>query len=149
MEVDEKKKYFIDNIYKRADQMIWPIQQRLLLEDATPRNLVIGKDIADDRLYTNIFRDGGGCHLHVISELLESPPVLAAQREVDRFDLQEVVAGFELSCAEGYSGATADPMSDDLSDAVGDVLQAGVDGVATSIHRPGGGGCCGVKGLDL
>ena len=58
--------------------MIWPIQQRLLLEDATPRNLVIGKDIADDRLYTNIFGDGGGCHLHVVGELLERPPVLAA-----------------------------------------------------------------------
>ena len=68
---------------------------------------------------------------------------------MDRFDLQEVVAGFELSCAEGYSGATADPMYDDLSDAVGDVLQAGGDGVAASVYRPGCGGGCGMEGLDL
>ena len=71
--------------------MIWPIQQGLFLEDATPRNLVIGKDIADDRLYANIFRDGGGCHVHVVGELLEGPPVFAAHREVERFDLQEIV----------------------------------------------------------
>ena len=58
--------------------MIWPIQQRLFLEGATPRNLIIGKDIADDRLYTNIFGDGSGCHLHVVGELLERPPILAA-----------------------------------------------------------------------
>ena len=68
--------------------MIWPIQQRLFLEDATPRNLVIGKDIADVRLSANIFGDGGGCHLHVVGEFLEDPTVLAAQREVDWFDLQ-------------------------------------------------------------
>ena len=65
-------------LLQKADQMIWPIQQRLFLEDATPRNLVIGKYIADDRLYANIFGDGGGCHLHVIGELLESPPVFVA-----------------------------------------------------------------------
>ena len=46
--------------------------------DATPRNLVIGKDIADDRLYANIFEDSYGCHLHVVGELLERSPVLAA-----------------------------------------------------------------------
>ena len=79
VEVSREKKYFIDNsIYKRADQMIWPIQLRLFLEDATPRNLVISKNIADDRLYTNIFGDGGGCHLHVVGELLESPPIFVA-----------------------------------------------------------------------
>jgi len=32
MDVDRKRKYFINNIvYKRADQMIWPIQQKLFL----------------------------------------------------------------------------------------------------------------------
>ena len=41
---------------------------------------------------------------------------------MDRFDLQEVVAGLELSCGEGHSGAAADSMSGDLPDAVGDVL---------------------------
>ena len=102
--------------------MVWPIQQRKFLEDATPRNLVIGKDIADVRLSANIFGDGGGCHLHVVGELLEGPPILAAQREVNRFDLQEVVAGLELSCGEGHNGAAADTMSGDLSVAVGDVL---------------------------
>ena len=70
-------------LLQKADQMIWPIQQRLFQEDATPRNLVIGKDIADDRLYANIFGDGGDCHLHVVGELLEDPPILAAQRKVD------------------------------------------------------------------
>ena len=129
--------------------MVWPIQQRKFLEDATPRNLVIGKDIADDRLYANVFRDGGGCHLHVIGELLESPPVLAAQREVNRLDLQEVVAGLELGCGEGHSGAASDPMSGDLSDAAGDVPRARGDGVAASIHRPGCGGGCRMEGLDL
>ena len=68
---------------------------------------------------------------------------------MDRFDLQEVVASLELGCSKGYSGTAMDSMSSDLPDAVGDVLQAGGDGVATSIHRPGGGGCYGVKGLDL
>ena len=66
-------------LLQKADQMIWPIQQRLFLEDATPRDLVIGKDIADDRLYANLFGDGGGYHLHVVGELLERLPVLAAQ----------------------------------------------------------------------
>ena len=93
--------------------------------------------------------DGGGCHLHVFGELLESPPVLAAQRKLDRLDLQEVVAGLELGYNESHSGAAADPMSSDLPDAVGDVPQMGGDGVAVSVHRPGGGGCCGVEGLDL
>ena len=129
--------------------MIWPIQQRLFLEDATPRNLVIGKYIADDRLYANIFGDGGGCHLHVVGELLESPPVLAAQREVDRLDLQEVVAGLELGCGEVHSGAASDPMSGDLPDAARDVPQAGSHSVAVGVHRLGGGGCCGMEGLDL
>ena len=53
--------------------------------------------------------------------LLEGPPVLAAQREMNRLDLQEVVAGLELGCGEGHDGATTDPMSGDLPDAVGDV----------------------------
>jgi len=41
---------------------------------------------------------------------------------VDRFDLQEVVAGLELSCGKGYSGAAVDSMSGNLLDVVGDVL---------------------------
>ena len=123
VEVSREKKYFIDNsIYKRADQLIWPIQQRLFLEDATPRNLIIGKNIADDRLYANIFRYGSSCHFHVVGKILKSQPILAARREVGRFNLREVMAGLELSCGEGHSGATADSMSGDLLDAVGDVL---------------------------
>ena len=150
VEVSREKKYFIDNsIYKRADQMIWPIQQKLFLEDATPRNLVIGKNIADDRLYANIFRDGSSCHLHVVGKILESQPILAARREVGRFNLREVMAGLELSCGEGHSGAIANPMTGDLPDVVGDVLQTGGDGVAASIHRSGRGGGCGMEGLNL
>ena len=129
--------------------MIWSIQQSLFLEDTTPRNLVIGKDIADDGLYTNFFGDGGGCHLHVIGKLLKSPPVLAAQWKVNRLDRQEVMAGLELGCGESHSGAAADPMSSDLPDVAGDVPQTGGDGVAASVHRPGCGGGCGVEGLDL
>ena len=75
-ELKEKENSSLIIFLQKADQMIWPIHQRLLLEDAIPRNLVIDKDIADDRLYTNIFGDGGGCHLHVVGELLERPPVL-------------------------------------------------------------------------
>ena len=89
VEVSREKKYFIDNsIYKRDDQMIWPIQQRLFLEDATPGNLIIGENIADDRLYANIFRDGSSCHLHVVGKILESQPILAARREVGWFNLR-------------------------------------------------------------
>ena len=65
---------------------------------------------------------GSRCHLHVVGELFEDPPVLAAQRKVDRFDLQEVVTNLKLGSGEGYSGAAADPMSGDLPDAIGDVL---------------------------
>ena len=68
---------------------------------------------------------------------------------MDRFDLQEVVASLELVCGESYGCATADPLSDNLPDTVGDVLQAGGGGVAASVHRPGCGGSCGVEGLDL
>ena len=68
---------------------------------------------------------------------------------MDRFDLQEVVAKLELSCGEGYSGTAADSMSGNLPDVVGDVLQAGSDGVASSVHRPGCDGGCGMEGLDL
>ena len=71
------------------------------------------------------------------------------QREVDRFDLQEVVAGLELSCGEGHSGATANPMTGDLPDAVADVLQTGSDGVTASVHRLGRSGSCGMEGLYL
>ena len=150
VEVSREKKYFIDNsIYKRADQMIWPIQQRLFLEDATPRNLVIGKNIADDRLYANIFRDGSSCHLHVVGKILESQPILTARREVGRFNLREVMAGLELSYGEGHSGATANPMTGDLPDAVGDALKMGGDGVAVSVHRSNRGGGCGMEGLNL
>ena len=59
------------------------------------------------------------------------------------------MASLELGCGKGYSGAAMDPMSSDLPDTVGDVLQTGGDGVAARIHRLGGGGCCGVEGLDL
>ena len=32
IEISRKREYFINNIvYKRADQMIWPIQQKLFL----------------------------------------------------------------------------------------------------------------------
>jgi ribonuclease HI len=88
----------------------------------------------------------GGRHLHVIGELLKSPPVLAALHEVNRLDLQGVMAGLELGCGEGHSGAVADPMSDDVPDAARDVLQMSGDGVAASIHRSDGGGCCGMEG---
>jgi len=74
----EKENSSLIILLQKADQMIWPIQQRLFLEDATPRNLVIGKDIANDCFYANIFGDGGGCHLHVVGELLKGPPVFAA-----------------------------------------------------------------------
>ena len=150
VEVSREKKYFIDNsIYKRADQMIWPIQQKLFLEDATPRNLVIGKNIADDHLYANIFRDGSSCYLHVVGEILESQPILAAWQEVGRFNLREVMAGLELSCGEGHISATANLMTGNLQDSIGDVLQTGGDGVAASIHRSGRGGGCSMEGLNL
>ena len=113
--------------------MIWPIQQRLFLEDATPRNLIIGENIADDRFYANIFRDGSSCHLHVVGKILESQPILTARREVGRFNLREVMAGLELSCSEGHSGATENPMIGDLPDVIGDVLQTGGDGVTPSV----------------
>ena len=61
-------------------------------------------------------------HLHVVGELLEGPPVFAAQREVERFDLQEIVTGLELGRGEGYGGTTANPMSGDVPNLVGDVL---------------------------
>ena len=135
VEVSREKKYFIDDsIYKRANQMIWTIRQRLFLEDATPRNLVIGKNIADDRLYANIFRDGSSCHLYVVGKILESQPILTAQQEVGRFNLREVMAGLELSCGEGHIGTTANLMTVDLPDVVGDVLQTGSDGVTASVH---------------
>ena len=50
---------------------------------------------------------------------------------------------------EGYCGAMVNPVSGDLPDAVGDVLQADGDGVAARVYRLGGGGCCGMEGLDL
>ena len=68
---------------------------------------------------------------------------------MERFDLQEIVTGLELGHGEGYCGATANPMSGDLPDAVGDVLQTGGDGVAARVLRLGSCGFCGVEGLDL
>ena len=59
------------------------------------------------------------------------------------------MGGLELSCGEGHIGATANPMTGDLPNAVGDVLQTGGDGVATSIHQSGRGGGCGLDGLNL
>ena len=59
------------------------------------------------------------------------------------------MAGLELGCDEGYGGAMVNTVSGDLPDTVGDVLQAGGDGVATRVYRLGGGGCCSVEGLDL
>ena len=68
---------------------------------------------------------------------------------MERFDQQEIVTGLKLGCGEGYGSATANPMSGDLPDAVGDVLQTGGNGVAARVHRLCGGGCCGVEGLNL
>ena len=59
------------------------------------------------------------------------------------------MASLELGCGKGYSGAAMDPMSSDLPDTVGDVLQAGSDSVAASVHRPDCGSSCGMEGLDL
>ena len=84
--------------------------------DATPRNLVIGEDIANDCLDTNIFRDGRGCHLHVVGEFLELLLLLATQGEVDWLHLPEVMAGLVLGYGKGHSSTPADPMSSDLSD---------------------------------
>jgi hypothetical protein len=68
---------------------------------------------------------------------------------VDRFDLQEIMTSLELGRGEGDDGATANPMSGDLPDAVGDVMQMGSDGVAARVHRLSSGGYYGVEGLDL
>ena len=54
-----------------------------------------------------------------------------------------------MSCGEGHSGAPANPMTGDLPDTVGDVLQAGGDGVAASVHRSGRSGGCRMEGLNL
>ena len=59
------------------------------------------------------------------------------------------MASLELGCGEGYGGAATDSMSGNIMDAVEDVLQAGGDGVAASVYRPGRGGGCGMEGLDL
>jgi hypothetical protein len=64
-------------------------------------------------------------------------------------DLQEVVAGLELGCGEGYGSSTADSMSGDPPDAARDVPQASDHGVAMGVHRLGDGGCCGMEGLNL
>ena len=55
----------------------------------------------------------------------------------------------ELDRSGGYGSATVNPMSGDIPDAVGDVLQTDGDGVAMHVHRLGGGGCCDMEGLDL
>ena len=65
------------------------------------------------------------------------------------FELQEIVTGLELGHGEGYGSATAHPMSGDLLNAVGDVLQTGGDGVTARVNRLGGGGCCIMEGLNL
>ena len=59
------------------------------------------------------------------------------------------MAGLVLGCGEGHSSAPVDPVSGDLLDTAGDVLQTVGDGVAMSVHRAGGGGGCGMEGLDL
>ena len=68
---------------------------------------------------------------------------------MEQFDLQEIVTGLELGRSEGYDGAMANPMSGDLPNTVGDVLQTGGDGVTARVHRLGGGGCCDMEGLDM
>jgi hypothetical protein len=68
---------------------------------------------------------------------------------VDWFDLQEVVNSLKLGSGEGYSGAAVDPMTGDLLDAVGDVMQTGSDGVTASVYRLGRGGGCSMEGLYL
>ena len=68
---------------------------------------------------------------------------------MNRLNLQEVVAGLELGCGEGYDSSTADSMSGDPPGAARDVPQAGDHGVAMGVHQLGGGGCCGVESLNL
>ena len=79
VKTDGKGRWFIDQVFTRgrSDDQADTSEATPRNLDATPRNLVIGKDIADDSLYTTIFRDGGGCHLQVVGELLKCPPVLA------------------------------------------------------------------------
>ena len=59
--------------------------------------------------------------------------------------MAELVLGY----GEGNSSTPTDPMLGNFSDATGDVPQTGGDGVAASVLRAGGGGGCGVEGLDL
>ena len=59
------------------------------------------------------------------------------------------MAGLVLGCGEGHSSVPVDPVSCDLLDTAGDVLQTVGDGVAMSVHRAGGSGGYGVKVLDL
>ena len=59
------------------------------------------------------------------------------------------MARLVLGCGEGHSSTAKDPMSGNLPNVAGDVPQTGGDGVVASVHRSGGGGRCGMEGLDL
>ena len=115
--------------------------------EATPRNIVIGKDIADDCLGTNTFRDGRGCHFQIVDELLELFPLLALE-EV-RLHEPEVATGLALHHGKSHGNALANPVSGSFPNTVGDIPQTGDDGVTASIHRVRRSGSCGVEGLDL
>ena len=107
-------KQFIDNILQkgRSDDLADT-------SEATPRNLVIGKDIADDCLDTNIFIDSRGCHLRIVTEFLELLPLLALG-EV-RLHEPEVATGLALRHGKSHGGALANPVSANFPYMAGDV----------------------------
>ena len=105
------------------------------------------EDIADHRIQTDVIDDGFGNHTEVVDELIELFPCLAFRE--DRVKGPVVAPGHGRHNGNGDGGALVGPIAGDLSDAAGDVLQAGSDSAASSVHRL----CCGVgcveEGLDL
>ena len=76
----QERSWLIDHVFTkgRSNDQADTLEATPRNLDDTPRNLLIGKDIADVCLDADIFRDDRGYHLHVVGEFLELLPLLNA-----------------------------------------------------------------------
>ena len=76
----QERSWLIDHVFTkgRSNDQADTLEATPRNLDAAPRNLLIGKDIADVCLDADIFRDDRGYHLHVVGEFLELLPLLNA-----------------------------------------------------------------------
>jgi len=93
--------------------------------------LVRKEDVVDYIVNIDFFADGGGDPVKLIHKLFEVLPHLSLGE--DEMQGPEVVSGLGLDHCQGDGSPPMNSVTDDFSNVVRDVLQAGGDGFALGV----------------